>query len=280
MRTDLSASGLTAIAPKAYLSRKDIEELILPDTLEEIGNWAFAHMKKLRKLVVPCREIRLGKEVFKGCEALEQVLIEGKRKVSCVDVVFDTDMADRASVDASYLLAASLRYFGAQELFAPLCFADMEWFAQLDAGFFAFLDGCDENGFNPMWFGGEEDYDDNDTNVEIYRRIRQKEKISVVMCRLLHDAYLNGENRGRYVAFLQKALSDDDSKVLWEFLSEQYAENSGLIRVLTEAGCIHMQNRENVLQWFSGIGAEGKALLLAWYTEQAEHEDFFGGMEL
>lgn len=275
MLEDLRASGLTEIAPKAYLSRKDIEELVLPDTIEEIGNWAFAHMKKLRRLVVPCREIRLGKEVFKGCEALEQVCIESWQAECGVE-----RCRKKEAADAAYLLAAALRYFCAQELFVPQSFATQAWFAQVDTEFFYFLSGCDENGFNPMWFGGEEDYNDNDTNVEIYRRLRQKEKLSVIMCRLLHDAQMTGECRERYHSFLRSLLLDGEAEVLWQFLAGQYAENSGLISVLTESGCVSAQNREAVLQRLSGIGAEGKALLLTWYTGQTGNGDFFGEIEL
>lgn len=275
MLEDLRASGLTEIAPKAYLSRKDIEELVLPDTIEEIGNWAFAHMKKLRRLVVPCREIRLGKEVFKGCEALEQVCIESRQPGCGVE-----RHREKEAADAAYLLAAALRYFGAQELFVPQLFATQDWFAQVDTEFLNFLSGCDENGFNPMWFGGEEDYNDNDTNVEIYRRLRQKEKLSVVMCRLLHDAQMTVECRERYHSFLRSLLLDGEAEVLWQFLAGQYAENSGLISVLTESGCVSAQNREAVLQRLSGIGAEGKALLLTWYTGQTGNGDFFGEIEL
>ncbi len=275
MLEDLRTSGLTEIAPKAYLSRKDIEELVLPDTIEEIGNWAFAHMKKLRKLVVPCREIRLGKEVFKGCDALEQVCIECRQTECVVNRRQEKEVAD-----ATYLLAAVLRYIGAQDLVVPQLFATQDWFARVDTEFSAFLSGCDENGFNPMWFGGEEDYDDNDTNVEIYRRLRQKEKLSVAMCRLLHDAYLTEEFRERYYSFLRSLLLDGEAEVLWQFLAEQYAENSGLVSVLTEAGCVSMCNREVVLQRLSGIGAEGKAILLSWYAGQCGSGDFFDGMEL
>jgi len=186
----------------------------------------------------------------------------------------------KEAADAAYLLAAALRYFCAQELFVPQLFATKAWFAQVDTEFFSFLSGCDENGFNPMWFGGEEDYNDNDTNVEIYRRLRQKEKLSVVMCRLLHDAQMTGECRERYHSFLRSLLLDGEAEVLWQFLAGQYAENSGLISVLTESGCVSAQNREAVLQRLSGIGAEGKALLLTWYTGQTGNGDFFGEMEL
>lgn len=280
MREDLKASGLSTIAAKAYLSRKDIEELFLPDAIEEIGNWAFAHMKNLKKLVVPCREIKLGKEVFKGCDSLEQIIVGLPEALSDVDMVYEPDLIHKQSEDASYLLATALRYLGAQELFVPQLVGKQEWLEQLDAGFIKFLNDIDETGFNPMWFGGEEDYDDNDTNVEIYRRMRQKEKLFVAMCRLIHDTCLSEEKCEQYHGFLRNILLDGASEELWEYLADKYADDSCFISVLTAAGCIHMQNREYVLQKFSGIGPEGKALLVAWFAKQSEKEDFFAEMEL
>ncbi len=78
MRLDLSGCEEREIAAKAYLSRKDIEELILSDRTERIGNWAFAHMKKLERLIVPCRELILGKEILKGCDALVHIGVRNR----------------------------------------------------------------------------------------------------------------------------------------------------------------------------------------------------------
>ncbi len=281
MREDLRTSGLTEVAAKAYLSRKDIEELFLPDTVEQIGNWAFAHMKNLKKLVVPRRAIQLGKEVFKGCDKLDRVVIEPYRMNDAEDYDAENGSSEaKRAEDVAYLLAAALRYLGTQELFVPKQVGSDEWLAQFDEKLLEFLDGGDEVGFNPMWFGGEEDYNDNDTNVEIYRKKRQQEKLSVVMLRLFHDTGLSEEARGLCQEFLRNTLLEGDVSEFWHFLAETYGVQSRLIGVLTDAGCICLQNQKFVLRVFSDIGPEGKASLVAWYAKQTVQDGFFAGLDL
>ncbi|MCI9320521.1 MAG: leucine-rich repeat protein [Lachnospiraceae bacterium] len=40
---------LTIIGAKAFLSCRNVESLILPDSLESVEDWAFAHMKGLKE---------------------------------------------------------------------------------------------------------------------------------------------------------------------------------------------------------------------------------------
>lgn len=273
MREDLSKSGLKEIEAKAYLSRKDIEELILPKEVERIGNWAFAHMKNLKKLIVPCREILLGKEVLKGCDSLEQICID-KTGQENQDGIGD----DGAFRDMSYLLAAAFRYLNAQELFMPQEAGSRAWMAAFDSRLCAFVTGGDEAGFEPMWFGGEEDYDDNDTNVELYRRKRQQEKLKVVVLRLIHDTFLTETDRARFQAFLKHALLYEDAEAFWQALVGTYKDDSCLIHVLADAGCL--QDQPLALRMLSDICPEGKAILLACCAKQTQQESFFNDMRL
>lgn len=40
---NIEGRPVTVIARKAFLSRKTLKEIVLPETIEEIGDWAFAH---------------------------------------------------------------------------------------------------------------------------------------------------------------------------------------------------------------------------------------------
>ena len=55
-----SERPLVTIGAKAFLSCKSIEKLILPDTLERAADWGFAHMKNLREITLPARELLFG----------------------------------------------------------------------------------------------------------------------------------------------------------------------------------------------------------------------------
>ena len=64
---------LTVIGTKAFLSCRQAERLILPAGIERIEDWAFAHMKNLRELVLPAKDLSFGRKVFLGCRKLEQI---------------------------------------------------------------------------------------------------------------------------------------------------------------------------------------------------------------
>ena len=57
---------VTAVERKAFLSCKTIKSITLPDTIEELGDWAFAHAEQLRTVRMPCRALTRGKELFLG----------------------------------------------------------------------------------------------------------------------------------------------------------------------------------------------------------------------
>ena len=71
---------MNAIGAKAFLSCKTIEKLWLPDSIREIGDWAFAHMKNLKEITLPAETITFGKQVFMGREQLTRVHVVVKHR--------------------------------------------------------------------------------------------------------------------------------------------------------------------------------------------------------
>ena len=69
---DLSESTLTEIGSKAFLSSKTIRQVILPPSVEHIGDWAFAKCTNLQAVRSkgPFRSGLFGRDVFSGCENL------------------------------------------------------------------------------------------------------------------------------------------------------------------------------------------------------------------
>ena len=66
-----------AIERKAFLSCKTIREITLPDTVVEIGDWAFAHAEGLRFITIPHHALGRGKELFLGCKRLREIILDG-----------------------------------------------------------------------------------------------------------------------------------------------------------------------------------------------------------
>ena len=64
---------VTGIGKKAFLSRKNIRELVLPATIESIGDWAFAYCGKLERVVLSGSVMEIGRLVFTNCGMLQRV---------------------------------------------------------------------------------------------------------------------------------------------------------------------------------------------------------------
>lgn len=56
----------------------DIEELILPKTLKEIGDYALAGCNHIKSLTIPTSVIKIGDYAFSHCEKLRRLSFEGK----------------------------------------------------------------------------------------------------------------------------------------------------------------------------------------------------------
>ena len=96
---------VTGIARKAFLSRKHIRELILPPTIEKIGDWAFAYCGQLEQITLPSGEIELGKAVLINADALQ--------RINCLQNKDSFGWSE----DVAYLLAGAVKDLEAYYLF-------------------------------------------------------------------------------------------------------------------------------------------------------------------
>lgn len=71
----LGGYPVTALA-KSALAGKDFTKVVLPDTLEKIGDYAFSACSQLREITIPASVEALGNGVFTQCDALEEFLID------------------------------------------------------------------------------------------------------------------------------------------------------------------------------------------------------------
>ena len=71
----LGGYPVTALA-KSALAGKDFTKVVLPDTLEKIGDYAFSACSKLREITIPASVEAFGNGVFTQCDALETFSID------------------------------------------------------------------------------------------------------------------------------------------------------------------------------------------------------------
>ncbi len=124
------------------LGRKDLTEVILPDSLTQIGNRAFKYCSDLESLVIPAGVTRIGAEAFSGCFRLKTLeLPEGLRSIG--------DGAFSGCGVRSMTLPASVTELGAN----PFSDCD-ELFVAEDNPVFCMLDGalCTREDITLLWY--------------------------------------------------------------------------------------------------------------------------------
>ena len=50
-----------------------MQHITLPDSIEQIGDWAFSRCNALQTIVLPNRELSIGKQVFQKSESLSEI---------------------------------------------------------------------------------------------------------------------------------------------------------------------------------------------------------------
>ena len=73
--SQLGGYPVTALA-KSALAGKNFTKVVLPDTLEKIGDYAISACSKLREITIPASVEALGNGVFTQCDALETFSID------------------------------------------------------------------------------------------------------------------------------------------------------------------------------------------------------------
>lgn len=174
---------LAVIGCKAFLSCKTVERLVLPPTVEAVEDWAFAHMKNLTEIIMPAREIRIGKQVFLGCEGLKRVTlypVENVEENVGINILGELPGLDR-------LWASMFRFFPQEDLYKPEEMVEEQgqrrWLCRYDEALESYLRKPDDTGFVPAFIGWF-DVEDVDDQRQGYILNCQRDKVKLVFQRL------------------------------------------------------------------------------------------------
>ncbi|MBR5519622.1 MAG: leucine-rich repeat domain-containing protein, partial [Clostridia bacterium] len=129
--------GVKKIAEYAYYQHKNIADIILPDSVCEIGEYAFAD-SSLTSIVFPEALVGIPEAAFRGCNALSQVTFsEGLRYIKA-DAFYGCDLLE--SID----LPSTLLYLGDYAFYScdlPQSIVIPEGVRSIPRGAFAFCSG-------------------------------------------------------------------------------------------------------------------------------------------
>lgn len=268
LSTGSGGRPLAVIASKAFLSCKSIERLVLPDSLEAVEDWGFAHMKNLREIVFPAKDIRFGRQIFLGCERLERVRLR------------DMEPEIQSGLPGIPELLASMFRFFPQERLEDIALAgdrrgQWKWLAAYDDALEDFLKRPDDTGFEPAFIGwfDVEDVDDQRADYILQHR---KNKIRLVFQRLLYGTALQEELR----IFLQSILTRHTYLVqeLFSEDGEHYGRDIRYYKIWHEAGGLNRKIAGRLLDRLPEEEPEIRAYLMKVQMEQSG--DFFAELEL
>lgn len=258
--------SVTAIDRKAFLSKKNLRRILLPDTVEEIGDWAFAYCDHLAEVVIPHRAVRFGKAVFMECRELQRIS------------VLEQAQEKSAKIFPAELLAAAVTAMDAAYLLDMEAAGTEEWLAKWDARLDSVLRISDQEGFSRQVLCGEEDY--GSTDLSAYMSGRRKEKIRLSLLRLMFDQGLSTRRRGELEDYLRAHTKGESSEETWEVILQEHGAHREYYQLFAAIDCVTEENLNSILTDIGEDYPEMKAYFLRFQVEKLDTTNFFEGLEL
>lgn len=255
---------VTAVAKKAFLSNKIIRKIILPSTISEIGDFAFARCSKLNSIGIPYKSVSIGHGILMECGKLERI--------------FDT--LSEKDDDVAYLLAATMGILDAFYLFDLPNAGSDDWLLKWDSRMKMKMGMDDSEGFSKMLLCGEEDYGSNETNPEYYKHLRRMEKIRVAMLRLMHNDGLPKEDEDLLNKYLLMHIKGAKYEETWQVILDEHGDEKTYYDFLIKIGGVTNDNYEAMLNDMGDSHTEMKAYLLSYIDSMNSSKDAFAEFEL
>lgn len=270
---------LITVGSKAFLSCKNVERLYLPETLEKVEDWAFAHMKSLCEITLPAKEIQFGKKVFLGCDKLSRVHLSkiSEKQTETHKVFADADIYE----GISYFLASCFKFFPGNRLENLRMAGDQQgqwqWLAEYDEALWNYICRADDYEFEPAFIGWF-DIEDVDDQKQRYVLQQKKHKIRLAFRRLLYSERLAAEKAD----FLQKYLCTEGCLVEEVLLDKEEPCSNDIryFKIWKQAGGLSRERLGHFLEHVSEDNPEIRGYLLKIQLENMEKNSFFEELDL
>ncbi len=253
-----------------YVPCKTLHYVAVPDTVEEIGDWAFAHAEQLCSVSLPRHPMSCGKELFLGCGRLNEIVLGSSQ----------AEWAEYAPLGLYQMLATAVTVFRDYFLLDPLDFGNDAWVKRWDEKLLALVMLDDLDGFEELWTCGEEDYEGKDYDIRSYPVEKRKMKLRIVYFRLMHPYRISDDMYRALREYLRSHTKGTDAPEAWELILEEHAEELEYYQVFADAGCITEDNFDSLLEDMKDCGAEIRAYLLRYREEHFAARDAFAAFEL
>lgn len=252
------------IGKKAFMNNKWIQKIVLPDTITEIYEWAFAYCAMLEEVEFPGKAIAISKGIFLG-------------DVRLVKVAVRDDAADTLKEDRARLLAALPSLSDSEYLFAMEEAGTEEWFLRYDERIKKFLEEDDAHGYTQMILCGEEDLN---CSLDLFVEEKRKKKARFCFLRLLHDTGLAPSYRKTLEQYLMSHVVGSPSMEAWLVLWEEKGHCKEYYELYERLGGITADNYEATISDLKDKHPEMKAYFIRKHTEQVCEQDAFDAFSL
>lgn len=278
---------VAGIDRKAFLSCKSLCGISLPHSVEEVGDWAFAHCDSLTEVSFSRREVRFGRAVFKDCGNLKRIVVRDSGDGTHGEEGAGTEGRTTAAAgekahSCAELLAAVVTLLDAPYLLDIPGAGGGEWLKQWDIRLLSILRAPDSEGYISQSVYGEEDY--IGTDLEEFISARRKTKVRLAFLRLLHSQGLSlslKEELEQYLRGLTKGRSTEET---WQIIRQEHGSHPAYYSLFAELGCITEDNFDGVLEDMGEDSPEMKAFFLQYRGKQCEEtgeaKGFFESLEL
>lgn len=310
---------VTALGKKAFLSQKHLRKVILPDTIAEVGDWAFAYCSGLKQVELPKREISFGKSVFLECGALEFLKVRemsgethsspGQCHNPACEMRLQEDnlgrslpsdtkwMPDKADGEdlGEGAVCSNNTAENQEEMTAALLAAAVtvgEAYYLLDvceAGSREWLAKWDARMLAVIHTPDQEGFskqilcgeeDYGSTDLNAYMGKRRKIKVRLMLLRLLYSFALDEDIRGELQTYLKSHTKGCASEEAWEVVLGEHGEDRAYYGLFAELGCMTQDNLDGILRDIGENYPEMKAYFMRYKAEHIGYGDFFGELEL
>lgn len=246
---------------KCFLGQR-LTEVIVPDTVEYVGDFCFAGASALRRAELPGEGLSFGRMPFLNCAALEKLTLRKK---------------EAADEQTAALLALAAVEFGSSYLLDVREAGSAEWYQRWDSRLRMELHTPDNEGHTNVVLCGEEDYES--TNLEGFISAKRRKKAEFCLKRLLCPKRLAPELEAELAEYVRGHTKGADSEEAWQLILEKYGENRPYYSLFAQLDCVTPDNLEGVLADIGERFPEMKAFFLR-RTQQDVQQDFFAGLEL
>lgn len=241
------------IAKKAFFGNRDLQHIILPETIEWIGDWAFCNCAQLQRIEFPRRPVRLGKGLFAKDEKLYEITCRSGRE----EMFFP-----------GRLLAAAVTLLNAEYLLDMAWAGTGEWYSQFDNRLFTKLMEPAENALKDLVYCAEEDMGAKQEDCLEKQECR---KAYMALLRLAYPEQLAEETEDRLKACLlgQEGMQ---THAAWEAVKEADGKEQLLFcDIMLQINGIREENFPLVLEDLGDTFVELKAhLLKAWEPRKTQ----------